>query len=258
VPGDHRITTRYRDTDFLDALQGTAHETGHASYEAGLPEEWNRQPVGQARSMSIHESQSLLFEKQLFLAPPFVAFLTPLLHEHFPTLRQYDSRRLWQAMTRVRPGLIRVAADEVTYPMHVILRHEIESALINANLEASDIPELWNTRMQEYLGLSTTGDYRNGCMQDIHWPSGAFGYFPSYTLGALNAAQICAALRASLPDLDALLAAGDFRPIRVWLGERIWSQGSFLDAQELMLRATGSTTHAEPFISHLRTRYLGC
>jgi len=256
VHGDNRITTRYRQNDFIDPLLSTLHETGHASYEAGLPAQWCSLPVGKARSMSLHESQSLLFEKQLCLSKPFVEFLAPLARQHFPALQALSSERLWQAMTQVERGFIRVEADEVTYPMHVILRYEIESALINGEMEVEQIPDAWQQKMQQYLGLDTTGNYRDGCLQDIHWPSGAFGYFPSYTLGALNAAQLFAALQREVPELDDRLRAGDVAPLRQWLGERIWSKGSFLASQELMTQATGEATNPEHFIRHIRRRYL--
>ncbi|GGB86600.1 carboxypeptidase M32 [Marinobacterium zhoushanense] len=256
VRGDHRITTRYKEHDFIEALMGTVHETGHASYEAGLPEAWSGQPVGDARSMSIHESQSLLFEKQLLLSKPFVKFLTPLIHQHFPSLKDVDSDQFWQAMARVNRGFIRVEADEVTYPMHIVLRYEIESALINGEMEAEDIPDAWAEKMKAYLGLNTNGNYKDGCLQDIHWPSGAFGYFPSYTLGALNAAQLFAALRRDIPALDGLLREGNVTPLRQWLGEKIWSKGSFLSSQELISQATGEPTNPEHFIRHIRSRYL--
>ena len=256
VRGDHRITTRYRGSDFLDALMATVHETGHASYEAGLPAEWSHQPLGQARSMSIHESQSLLFEKQLFLSPSFIQYLTPQLHEAFPALQTHDWRSLWSAMTRVQPDYIRVEADEVTYPMHIVLRYEIESDLINGKIEARDIPDLWNEKMLGYLGLSTEGDFRNGCLQDIHWPSGAFGYFPTYTLGALNAAQLFHAIRRDLPELDECLLSGDTVPLRRWLQTHIWSHGCRLSTPDLMQQATGETTSATYFLQHIRRRYL--
>lgn len=257
VHGDNRITTRYRENDFVDALLSTLHETGHASYEAGLPAPWCALPVGKARSMSIHESQSLLFEKQLCLSKPFVEFLTPLARQHFPTLQSLNADQLWQSMTRVERGFIRVEADEVTYPMHVILRYEIEAALINGEMAVEEIPEAWQQKMQAYLGLDSGGNDRDGCMQDIHWPSGAFGYFPSYTLGALNAAQLFAALRRELPDLDDSLRQGDIAPLRQWLGEKIWSKGSFLSSQALMTEASGEPTNPAHFIRHIRQRYLG-
>ncbi|KEA61750.1 Thermostable carboxypeptidase 1 [Marinobacterium lacunae] len=256
VRGDHRITTRYRESDFIEALMGTVHETGHASYEAGLPEAWAGQPAGEARSMSIHESQSLLFEKQLLLSKPFVRFLTPIIHQHFPTLKEVDHDQFWQAMSRVHRGFIRVEADEVTYPMHIVLRYEIESALINGEMEAEDIPDAWADKMQAYLGLDTHGNYKDGCLQDIHWPSGAFGYFPSYTLGALNAAQLFSAMHRDLPALDAHLREGNVSSLRQWLGSRIWSKGSFLSSKELITQATGEATNPDYFIRHIRNRYL--
>ncbi|WP_432696265.1 carboxypeptidase M32 [Marinobacterium sp. YM272] len=256
VRGDHRITTRYNESGFIDALMGTVHETGHASYEAGLPEAWDGLPVGAARSMSIHESQSLLFEKQLLLCKPFVRHLTPIIQRHFPALNEVDSDEFWQAMSHVQRGFIRVDADEVTYPMHIVLRYEIESKLINGEMEAEDIPDAWAEKMHTYLGLDTNGNFKDGCLQDIHWPSGAFGYFPSYTLGALNAAQLFAAMRRDVEDLDAHLGQGDVAPLRQWLGEKIWSKGSFLSSRELITQATGEATNPEYFIRHIRSRYL--
>lgn len=256
VHGDHRITTRFDESEFVQALMATVHETGHASYEAHLPAAWKEQPVGRARSMSLHESQSLLFEKQIFLSEPFIEFLTPEIHRHFPGVANLNAQTLLSALKVVEPGYIRVHADEVTYPLHVILRYEIESALINGHLEPKDMPDAWNEKMQHYLGLSTEGNYKDGCMQDIHWPSGSFGYFPSYTLGALNAAQIFAALQRAKPDLDSALRRGDLKPIRAWLQSHIWSKGSFLSSPDLMRQATGETTNAEHFIRHIQKRYL--
>ncbi|WP_027853192.1 carboxypeptidase M32 [Marinobacterium litorale] len=256
VRGDHRITTRYQESGFIDSLMGIVHETGHASYEAGLPADWDGQPVGEARSMSIHESQSLLFEKQLLLSKPFVQYLTPLIKQHFPVLSEVTADQIWQSMAHVRRSLIRVEADEVTYPMHIVLRYEIESQLINGEMEAEDIPAAWAEKVQAYLGLDTTDNYADGCLQDIHWPSGAFGYFPSYTLGALNAAQFFAAMRRDITGLDEQLRAGDVSALRQWLADKVWSQGSFLSAQELMTRATGEATNPEYFINHIRQRYL--
>ena len=256
VLGDHRITTRYRDSEFIEALMATAHETGHASYESGLPEAWHGQPAGLARNMSIHESQSLLFEKQLFLSPAFVEFLTPLVQECLPSTKGLSAEELSRLLTRVNPGFIRVEADEVTYPMHVILRYEIESQLINGDIEVQHIPDLWHEKMTGFLGLSTEGNFKDGCMQDIHWPLGAFGYFPSYTLGALNAAQLFHHLRQHNDQLDNQLAQGDVSQVRTWLADKIWRQGSFLASQELIQQATGETTNPEYFISHIKDRYL--
>lgn len=256
--GDQRITTRFRDTDFADALTGTAHETGHASYEAGLPLAWDDLPVGQARNMCIHESQSLLFEKQIFLSRPFLGFFTPHVHDLLPAARPFDADQLWRACINVKPSFIRVEADEVTYPLHVILRFEIESELINGTIEPEDIPELWNEKMQQYLGLSTAGNYRDGCLQDIHWTDGSFGYFPSYTLGAINSAQLFAAIRREQPDWHELLAQGNVGFIRDWLRERIWSKGSTMESQQLIAAATGEGTNPRHFLAHIRSRYLDC
>ncbi len=254
--GDARITTRYRDNEFMDALLATAHETGHASYESGLPADWALLPVGGSRNMSIHESQSLLFEKQLLLAKPFLAFLTQLIHQHLPDSRQYDADTLWRHATVVKPSFVRVEADEVTYPLHVILRYEIESALINGDMEPDAIPTVWDEKMQQYLGLSTGNNHKLGCLQDIHWTDGAFGYFPSYTLGAVNAAQLFHAMTEQHTDWEQRFADGDTSFVRAWLSEHIWQRGSFLSSQELMVQATGETTNAQHLINHLRARYL--
>jgi len=256
VPGDLRITTRYSEDEFHEALSATAHEVGHSSYEGGLPEQWQGLPLGSHRNMCIHESQSLLFEKQLFLSKPFTEHFTDTLHRHLPSSAAFDSDRLWRAATRVKPGYIRVEADEVSYPLHVLLRYEIESSLINGEIEAEDIPGLWNEKMVSYLGLSTDGDYVNGCMQDIHWTDGAFGYFPSYTLGAVNAAQLFASLCADNPDWQSSLLNGETGFAREWLKENIWSQGCALESQELMTQSTGAGTDPSFYIKHLRDRYL--
>ena len=254
--GDQRITTRFRDTDFADALTSTAHETGHASYEAGLPLEWDDLPVGQARNMCIHESQSLLFEKQIFLSRPFLRFFTPAIHNLLPESKRFDADQVWRACIKVQPSFIRVEADELTYPLHVILRFEIERELINGTIEPKDIPELWNMKMQKYLGLSTEGNYRDGCLQDIHWTDGSFGYFPSYTLGAINGAQLFATIRKERPDWQDLVVKGDVGFIRDWLREKIWSKGSTMDSQQIMAAATGEGTHPRHFLAHIRARYL--
>lgn len=254
--GDQRITTRFRQTDFFNALLATAHETGHAAYESGLPIEWNGLPAGHARNLGIHESQSLLFEKQIFLSRSFMSFFTSKIHTFLSTTSSFDASRLWAAATRVRPSYIRVEADEATYPLHVILRYEIESSLINGTIKVEDIPAIWNEKMQEYLGLSTEGNYSDGCMQDMHWTDGSFGYFPSYSIGALNGAQLFAAIRRNHPDWQERLACGDVRFIRNWLQEVIWSKGSTMDSQDIIRAATGEATNADYFLRHIRERYL--
>ena len=257
VPEDVRLTTRYREDDFAQSLMGTIHETGHARFEQNLPREWLGQPLGNARSYGIHESQSLSFEMQLARSRAFVGVLAPMLTAHFGDQPAFAADNLYRLLTRVRPGLIRVDADEVTYPAHVILRYEIERALIEDEIEADDIPALWDEKMQSLLGIDARGNYRDGCMQDVHWTEGAFGYFPSYTLGAMYAAQWFAAMRRGAPDLDQRIAAGDLAPVFEWLNANIWSQASRWDTPELVKRATGEALNPQHFRAHLEARYLG-
>jgi len=254
--GDHRITTRFRSEDFIDALKATAHETGHASYEDGLPTRWDGLPVGQARNLSIHESQSLLFEKQIFLSLPFITFFTSAIHKHLPDSLPYNSSQIWRACTKVAPSYIRVEADEVCYPLHVILRYEIERDLMNNDLEPDDIPEVWDEKMQRYLGLSSAGDYRNGCLQDIHWTDGSFGYFPAYTLGSLNGVQIFNALCHEYPDWQDRMIKGEIGFVREWLRANIWCKGSTVESQELILSATGEGTNPDHFLAYIKNRYI--
>ena len=256
VPEDVRLTTRFRDDDFLGSLMGTIHETGHARYEQNLPRELLGQPVAYARSMALHESQSLSFEMQLGSHPGFVARLAPLVRAAFGDQPAFDAHNLHRLMTRVKPGLIRVDADEVTYPAHVILRYEIERPLIEGEIEAEDIPALWDEKMMKLLGVDTRGNFRDGAMQDVHWPESLFGYFPCYSLGAMYAAQWFAAMRRAMPDLDARIAAGDLGAVFDWLRDNIWTQASRWTTDELALRASGEVLNPAHFRAHLESRYL--
>lgn len=257
VPEDVRMTTRYRDDSFLQSLTGTIHETGHGRYEQNLPREWLGLPVARARSMGLHESQSLSFEMQLAAHPGFAGLLQPLVERHLGHQRGFAADNLHQLMTRVAPGYIRVDADEVTYPAHVILRYEIERPLIEGEIEVEDIPALWDRKMQELLGLDTRGNYKDGCMQDVHWGCGLFGYFPCYTLGAMYAAQWFATMRRERPTLDEEITRGELAPVFDWLKDRIWSQGSRWETPELVRRASGEALAPAHFRRHLETRYLG-
>ena len=212
VPEDVRMTTRYSPDDFLGSLMGTVHETGHGRYEQNLPREWLGQPLAEARSMALHESQSLSFEMQLGGHPAFAALLAPLLREAFGDQPAFAPDNLQRLLTRVRRGLIRVDADEVTYPAHIILRYEIERPLVEGEIEPEDIPALWDAKMMELLGRDTRGNMADGPLQDVHWPAGMLGYFPCYSLGAMFAAQWFAAIRRAVPDLDSRFAAGDLSP----------------------------------------------
>jgi carboxypeptidase Taq len=256
VPEDVRMTTRYSEGDPLPALMGVIHETGHGRYEQNLPREWLGLPVASARSMGLHESQSLSFEMQLGSHPAFAQLLSPLMQQHLGAQAAFEPDNLHKLLTRVQPGFIRVEADEVTYPAHVILRFEIERALIEGEIEVADIPALWNSHMQQLLGLSTTGNYTNGCMQDVHWPAGLFGYFPCYTLGAMYAAQWFATMRREMPGLDAGIAKGELSPVFDWLRAKVWSQGSRWETPELVQRASGEALNPAHFRAHLEARYL--
>jgi carboxypeptidase Taq len=207
--------------------------------------------------MGVHESQSLSFEMQLGCHPAFVALVAPLVREAFGDQPAFEAGNLHRMLTRVRPGFIRVDADEVTYPAHVILRFEIERGLIEGRYEVDDIPALWDERMMSLLGVDTRGNFKDGPMQDVHWPEGLFGYFACYTLGAMYAAQWFAAMRRAMPDLDARIGAGDLAPVFDWLRENIWRHGSRWTTDELARRASGETLNPAHFRAHLESRYLG-
>ena len=256
VPEDVRITTRYTDEDFMPALMAVAHETGHALYDQGLPRKWRHQPVGQARGMSVHESQSLLIEMQACRSREFIEFAAPLLREAFDGKgKAWEADNIYRLCIRVRPGLIRVDADEVTYPAHVILRYRLEKVIIGGDLAFKDLPGAWNDGMKELLGLAPPND-GEGCLQDIHWYAGVWGYFPTYTLGAMAAAQLFDAAESADPDIRAGLAQGDFTKLIDWLRENVHFKGSLLSTRELMAAATGRPLDPEVFKQHLKHRYL--
>jgi carboxypeptidase Taq len=259
VPTDVRMTTRYRTDEFLSSLMGVLHETGHALYEQGLPKEWSHWPLGKARGMGIHESQSLFVEMQLARSPEFWEFALPLVHLHLgeDAIPGWDIADILNEVNYVERGYIRVDADEVTYPLHVILRYELEQELVNGKLEASQIPEAWDAKMTEYLGISTINDPKDGPMQDVHWPAGAFGYFPSYTLGAMIAAQQWAALEKAQPGVRDDIRKGEFGGVNQWRSDNIWTQGSRWSTPDLITKATGEPLNADFFKAHLKKRYLG-
>jgi len=255
TPDDVRITTRYDESDFARALMGVLHETGHALYERGLPAAWRRQPVGEARGMSVHESQSLLIEMQVCRSHEFLEFAAPILRECFGGGPEWTAENLYRLGTRVARSLIRVDADEVTYPAHVILRYRLERALISSELELADLPDAWAAGMERLLAV-TPPDDRNGCLQDIHWYDGAWGYFPTYTLGAMTAAQLFDAAKRAVPAMPSAIARGDFAPLLTWLRANVHGLGSRFSARELLVRATGKPLDAAIFEAHLRARYL--
>ena len=257
TPDDVRITTRYNESDFAKALPGVLHETGHALYQRGLPAAWRLQPVGRARGMAVHESQSLLLEMQVCRSRAFLAFATPILRGAFGGDGPgWEADALHQRQIRARRGLIRVDADEVTYPLHIILRYRLERAMIAGELEPAELPEAWAEGLRTLLGVAPSND-REGCLQDIHWYDGNWGYFPTYTLGALIAAQLFETASRDVPDLTQAIAAGEFSPLLGWLRDKVHSKGSLLSTGELVEEATGRPLGTASFERHLRNRYLG-
>ncbi|WP_341910914.1 carboxypeptidase M32 [Ferrovibrio terrae] len=256
IPDDVRITTRYSEDDFTKALMGVLHETGHALYELGLPKAWRDQPVGESRGMVLHESQSLLVEMQVCRGAEFLTYAAPLLRKAFKGEGEaWSEENLLRIYARVKPDLIRVDADEVTYPAHVILRYRLEQAMLHGDLSVNDLPHAWHDGMQTLLGVEVPNDAQ-GCMQDIHWPSGAIGYFPTYTLGAMAAAQLFAAAKAQDAAIQPGIAKGDFKPLLRWLRANVHGKGSLLTTDELLRQATGKPLGTAAFKAHLKTRYL--
>ncbi|HYD30129.1 MAG TPA: carboxypeptidase M32 [Azospirillaceae bacterium] len=254
--GDVRITTRYEEDNFTRALMGVMHETGHAVYEQNRPAAWLRQPVGSARGMGMHESQSLIVEMQAGRSRPFIDYLAPVVRDAFngggPA---WESGNLYRLYTVVRPSFIRVDADEVTYPAHVILRYRLEKALIRGEMDLEDLPAAWNAGMRELLGI-TPPDDRRGCLQDIHWPGGGWGYFPTYTLGAMTAAQLFDAACRAEPGLLPALGRGDFAPLMGWLKVNVHEKASRYSSDEVLTWATGQPLNAAVYKTHLTRRYL--
>lgn len=254
-PGDTRMTTRYREDAFFDALSSTLHETGHGLYEQGLPKaELLGQPLSEPVSLGIHESQSRMWENLVGRSAAFWEWALPEARKAFGNdLDGITTAEVYGAMNIVRPGLIRVDSDEATYNLHIMLRFDLERGLLSGDLPVSDVPGVWNERMQADLGV-TVPDDRHGCLQDVHWSMGAIGYFPTYTLGNLYAAQFWAALRAQLPKLDDALAAGEFSSLLGWLRQEIHGHGRRFTAPELCRRVTGEDLSAVPFMSYLEAK----
>ncbi|MGH7067359.1 MAG: carboxypeptidase M32 [Acetobacteraceae bacterium] len=253
-PSDVRITTRYDERDPLRALFAVLHETGHALYERGLPAVWARQPVGAAAGMAVHESQSLIVEMQACRTDVFLGWLGPELDRAVGSDPAFTPQNLGRLCRRVERGCIRVDADELTYPAHVMLRFRLERALIDGTLAPAEVPAAWNAGMERLLGIVPTDD-ASGCLQDIHWYDGTFGYFPSYSLGAMAAAQLMAAARSVLPRLDAAFAEGDLSPLTGWLARHIHAKGSLFGYDELLREVTGRPLDPALFEEHLRRRY---
>jgi carboxypeptidase Taq len=251
---DCRITTRFHESDPLDALTATIHEFGHAQYTLGLPREAFGTPLGQDRDLMVHESQSRFFENHVGRTEAFWEWALPTVREYFEGLDDASARDVYEAANRIYPeNLIRVEADELTYHMHIILRFEIERDLVRGDLDVSEVPGVWNEKMEEYLGVRPDTD-AEGCLQDIHWSHGSFGYFPTYSLGSVLAAQLDHHVRQDL-DVDALVRDGEFDPIREWMGERIHQHGCRYTTPDLVEEATGEAFTADYFLDYATGKF---
>jgi carboxypeptidase Taq len=251
---DIRITTRYDENYVGTSLWSVMHEAGHGMYENGVDPELARLPTGAPSSLGFHESQSRLWENWVGRGRPYLAHLLPRLRELFPdALGDVELDEVYRAANRVFPSLIRVEADQVTYNLHIALRFDLELEIIEGDLGLNDLPEAWNARTEEYLGL-TPPDDANGVLQDTHWGGGLFGYFPTYSLGNIVAGQIWDAVCADIPDLEARIEAGELVPLREWLVERLHRHGGKFTGGELIERVTGGPFSVEPYLRQLRER----
>jgi carboxypeptidase Taq len=254
-PGDTRITTRFRADDFRDGLFATLHEVGHGLYEQNLPIEHYGTPVGEAVSLTLHESQARLWENQVGRSRSFWGHFFPTARDVFPeAFRDVDAQEAFFATNAVQPSHIRAAADEVTYNLHVLIRFELEQALIAGDLPTADLPGAWAEKYRDCLGIAPRND-AEGCLQDGHWAAAMFGYFPMYTVGSLIAAQLFAQARADLPDLDSAFARGDFSGLLGWLRENVYRHGGRYPLERLVERVTGMPLSIRPFLDGLREKY---
>ncbi len=256
VNGDVRVTTRFDLKDPFSGLMGVLHETGQAMYDLGLPEAWRDQPVGRDRGMALEESQSLMLEMVIGRSRPFLRYLRPLLEKHFgATGPEWEVENLYRTLIRVRRGAVRVDADELTYPVHVMLRFDLEKRIFDGTLPVRDLPEAWRDGLDQKLGIRPSND-AEGCLQDHHWAIGSFGYFPCYALGGFIAAQLYEKLRNDRPELDREIEAGRFGGLFDWLRENVHSHGASLGSQELIKQATGKTLTAAPWLRYAEGKYL--
>lgn len=254
-PCDVRITTRFSKNDVMYCLSSVIHETGHALYEQGiLPENFGT-PLGESVSLGIHESQSRLWEKIIGQGRNFWAYFYPVLKKEFPNpFKEVSLDEFYRIINIVRPNFIRTESDEVTYNLHIILRFEIEKELIEGSINVADLPEIWNQKIEEYLGLKVKKDAL-GVLQDVHWSGGSFGYFPTYTLGNLYAAQFYAAAKHDIPGLEKKISLGRFSPLLGWLRKKIHMHGKFYTAEELVRNVTGENLSTKYFIDYLTKKY---
>ena len=253
-PDDVRWTTRYDESDPFGSLYGSMHETGHGLYEQGRPRDLDFQPAGSANGLGIHESQSRLWENQVGRSKEFCEWALPLWKKYFPKqMENVSAEDLWRSVNFVEPSLIRVEADEATYNLHIMIRYEIEKKLIAGEIEVDDLPDIWDDMYEEYLGIRAP-NRTLGVLQDIHWSFGAFGYFPTYTLGNLYSAQLLTAARKNLPNHDEDMRAGNFTPLLQWMRENVHVRGSIVTPAELIEEATGHPPSPDDFVEYLREK----
>ena len=253
---DVRITTRFTEEDSFSCFDALMHETGHALYEQGLPDKWAHQPIGSAGGMSLHESQSLFVEMQIIKSLPVSQFIQKTLEDKLgkdPNV--WSSEVIYNIRNNVKPGYIRVDSDEVHYPLHIIHRFNIEYKIIEEDANVEYLPDLWNEEFSKTLGLDVHDD-KSGCLQDIHWYGGDFGYFPTYSIGAFIAAQLACKVRTELINYDLNLKEGNFKPIIMWLRENIHNRGNFLKIDELLQESTDEKLNLEYFENHIIDRYI--
>lgn len=255
APFDTRLTTRYDESDFCSSLFGVLHETGHGLYEQGLKKELRGQPVGNSASLGVHESQSRLWENHVGRSRGFWNKWLPVAAGYFPNLKSVTLDEMVAYVNRTELSHIRVEADEVTYDLHILLRFEIEKDLFSGDLKVADIPGEWNTRFEKYFGLPVTKD-SEGCLQDIHWSMGIFGYFPTYSLGNINAAHLAAAAVRQDPSLNEAMDKGDYSGLLTWMRTNIHGKGSLYLPSDLIAEAAGAPADASALIEHLKSRYL--
>ena len=253
-PGDVRVTNRYSEVDPFSGLFAALHEGGHALYDQGLPPELAWTGLDSGASFGVHESQSRLWENQIGRSLPFWQFFHRHLVEHLPAFEGTGPEEVWRTACEVRPSPVRVEADEVTYNLHIALRFELELELIEGRLSVERLPERWNQAMESYLGIVPPDDAR-GVLQDVHWSGGMFGYFPSYMLGNLYAAQLMAAAQRAIPDLWDKVASGDMRPLLSWLREEVHARGRIYPPEELIRKVTGEGLSPKPFLDYVKVKY---
>jgi carboxypeptidase Taq len=251
---DVRLTTRVDEHDVFSALSSSMHEGGHGMYEQGINPEFNRTPLAEGTSLGIHESQSRMWENQVGRSRAFWEAFFPKLQQSFPDMKAVSLDAFYRAINRVKPSFIRVESDEVTYNLHILVRYEIEKAVIEGRMQVSEIPEAWNAKMKEYLGI-TPPDVSQGCLQDIHWSHGSFGYFPTYTLGNLYAAQFFHTAKDRIPDLEKQIAQGNLSPLKNWLNREIHWVGKSEDAATIVQRVTNEPLNANYFVRYLWAKY---